>query len=128
LRTIRLDDNFSYRSGPHKDIAEIYQQRKAEEFDPSTARVVNSSPRLVDLEVQCHPPAWCRCWILLDPLHRSNIERELRGGNPLKATFPSDRGEPVTLFATEMVREGFGDVSVRRIDAIAYSVLACPSL
>jgi len=128
LRTIGLDENFSYRSGPHTEIAEIYQQRKAEEFDPSTARVVNTSPRLVDLEEQCHPPTWCRCWILLDPLHRSNIERELKGGNPLKATFPSDSGEPVTLFATEMVREGFGDVSVRRIDAIAYSVLACPNI
>lgn len=128
LRAISHDDNFSYRSSPHKDIAEIYQQRKAEEFDPSTARVVNTSPRLVDLEEQCHPPTWCQCWIVLDPLHRSDLERKLREGNPLNATFPSDRGEPLILFNPDLVRGGFGNVSVRRIDAIAYSMLSCPGI
>jgi hypothetical protein len=122
------DDNFSYRSSPHREIAEIYQWRKAEEFDPSTARVVNTSPRVVDLEEQCHPARWCQCWIVLDPLHRSDFERQLRTGDPLKATFPSDRGEPVTLLAPEITRGVVGTVSVRRIDAIAYSMLTCPGV
>jgi hypothetical protein len=112
--------------GPHENIAKIYEQRRAEEFDPSTARVVNTSPRLVDLEQQCNPRSWCNCWIALDPLHKSDIDRELgRGFHRPQATFPSDRGEPVTLFPADVSNAGFGLVEVRRIDSIAYSVLSC---
>jgi hypothetical protein len=109
-------DPFTYKVGPHSDIAEIYNQRRSE-FNPSTPQVVNSSPRMFALGDQCRPPSGCGCWLLLDPQHTSDVERELgRGWHRPTAfsIFPQDEQPPA-----------FTIVYVRQIDPNAYAVLGC---
>jgi hypothetical protein len=108
-------DPFSYKVGPHSDIAEIYNQRRSE-FNPSTPQVVNSSPRLFALSEQCRPPNGCGCWLLLDPQHTSDVERALGQGwhRPTASIFPQDEQPPA-----------FTIVYVRQIDPNAYAVLGC---
>ena len=115
-----------FKDGPHSDIATIYDQRR-EKFSPSAPRVVNSSPRLVALEGQCRPPGDCRCWLLLDPQHRSNVEQELsrRRHHPTAqvSAFGGDRSW--TLCPQDEPHLAFATVDVRPINADAYAVLGC---
>jgi len=105
-------DPFFYRVSPLSDIAEIYNQRRSE-FTP---QVVNTSPRLFALGEECRPPSGCACWLLLDPQHASDVERELGQGwhRPVASVFPQDEQPPA-----------FTIVYVRQIDPNAYAVLGC---
>jgi|EndMetStandDraft_5_1072996.scaffolds.fasta_scaffold445146_1 hypothetical protein len=72
-----------------------------------------------------HPDAWPEFMPAgLTPVPPSELGR---GFQSPKATFPSDGGKPIILFDPEQTPQGvgFGYVEVRRIDSIAYSVVAC---
>jgi len=103
-------DRFTFTAGSHRDIADIYDQRRAD-LDAAALQ----APRLVALDEQCHPPAGCQCWILMDPARASGAEKESAGWH--RPTAP--------VFPTDTLPRHFAIVNVRRIDANAYSVLGC---
>ena len=107
LNAIR-GDRTRFTDGPHREIADIYHERRPAFVSPGS--------RLVPLDNQCHPPNWCTCWVLWDPSHTSGAEQDLgRWHRPKSSAFPTD------AFPIE-----FELVDVRRLDPDAYSVLACP--
>jgi hypothetical protein len=103
-------DRFTFTADPHSEIAAVYSQRRSE-FE----RVV-TTPRLIDLGDQCHPPGGCACWIVLDPKHMSGVEKEIGGWH---------RPDPASVFPIGTPPEQFAIVNVRLIDTKAYSVLGC---
>jgi hypothetical protein len=89
------------------EIDDIYRQRRSE--------FVSREPLLVQLEDQCRPPNWCRCYILRDPSHSGEIAQDLgRWHYPKSFMFPNSL--PIE----------FNLVDMKRIDSDTYSVLACP--
>jgi hypothetical protein len=97
-------DRFFYTSGPHREIAEIYQMRRSE--------LAPDKQQFFSLEQACRPPGGCDCWLLWDPNHSSHVETDIGGWHrPYTPFFPQD--------------SGFAIVDVRRIDSNAYSVLGC---
>lgn len=102
------DDRLVFPSRSHREIADIYRLQEVD-FDAT-----NRTPHLVYLNEQCHPPNGCRCYVLMDPDHRSGVENELGGWHqPTIPIFPN----------TLPVR--FEIVHVRALDSAAYSVLGC---
>ena len=99
------DDRLIFPAGAHREIAAIYQQRDVD-FE-----INNSSPHLVSLGEQCHPPSGCGCWVLIDPGHTSGAENDRGGWRRPKAS----------IFITGE----FGIVNARVLDSSAYSVLSC---
>jgi hypothetical protein len=100
-------DRTHFTDGPHREIADIYHRRQADFVSPG--------PRLVPLDNQCHPPNWCACWVLWDPSHTDEADKDLgRWHEPRSSAFP-----------TGMSPIAFERVDVKRIDPDAYSVLAC---
>jgi hypothetical protein len=103
-------DRFTFTAGPHSEISAIYSQRRLE-FEQLVV-----TPRLIDLDHQCHPPSCCACWIVVDPKHTSGVEKEIGGWH---------RPDPASIFPVGAIPLQFEIVDVRRIDANAYSVLEC---
>jgi hypothetical protein len=102
------DNRLVFPSRSHREIADIYHRQDVD-FDAT-----NRTPHLVFLDEQCHPPSGCRCYVLMDPDHRSGVENELGGWRrPTIPIFPN----------TLPVR--FEIVHVRALDSSAYSVLGC---
>lgn len=100
-------DRTRFTDGPHREIADIYHQRRPD--------FISSAPRLVPLDNQCHPPNWCKCWVLWDPSPSSEVEQDLgRWHRPKSSAFP-----------TGTLPIEFELVDVKRLDPDAYSVLAC---
>ena len=100
-------DRTRFTDGPHREIADIYHQRHADFVSPG--------PRLVPLDDQCHPPNWCTCWVLWDPSRTWGADNDLgRWHEPKSSAFP-----------TGTLPIEFELVDLRRLDADAYSVLAC---
>src|SRR5262249_40621398 len=64
-------DRFTFTAGPHNEIAGMYRQRRSE-FEQLAV-----TPRLIDLDDQCHPPSGCACWIVVDPKQTSGVEKEI---------------------------------------------------
>jgi hypothetical protein len=102
-------DRFTFTNGPHREIAEIYNGRRSE-----FARM-GPSPNLIDIGNQCHPPNGCGCWIVVDPMHASGIDEEIRGWHRPNAS----------IFPMYTYPRNFEIVNVRRLDGDAYSVLGC---
>jgi hypothetical protein len=103
-------DRFYITSGPHSEIADIYDRRQSQ-----LAAAANFNPLLVPLDNQCHPPPDCQCWVVLDPGHTTGVEREIGGWHrPATYILPADE-TPIR----------FAIVDVRRLNADAYSVLGC---
>jgi hypothetical protein len=103
-------DRFVFTSGPHGELGEIYAQRRSE-----FTSMASSSPRLIALDNQCHPPADCECWIVLDPTHTSGIEQDIGGWHAPKSL----------ILPVNTLPPHFAIVDVRRLDEDAYSVLGC---
>jgi hypothetical protein len=100
-------DRTHFTDGPHREIAAIYHQRHSDFVSPG--------PRLVPLDNRCHPPNWCTCWVFWDPARTGEVEKDLgRWHEPKSSAFP-----------TGTLPIEFELVDVRRLDADAYSVLAC---
>src|SRR5215831_18030277 len=71
------------------------------------------APTLLPSRSSATPPRWCECWILWDPARASGAEKEIGGWHrPTASIFPPDSGH-------------FAIVTVRQLDADAYSVLSC---
>jgi len=101
-------DRFAFANWSHREVADIYNQRRSELY-----AFTSRGTHLVALEEQCHPPRWCECWILWDPARASGAEKEIGGWHrPTASIFPPDSGH-------------FAIVTVRQLDADAYSVLSC---
>jgi hypothetical protein len=103
------DDRWTFPFGAHREIASIYREHDVD-FDKN-----NSTPHLMSLDQQCHPPSSCECWVLIDPGHRSGIENDLGGW----------RRPAAPIFLTDTLSLHFGIVNVRVLDSSAYSVLGC---
>ncbi len=102
-------DRFTFTAGPHREIADIYHQRRSE-----LERNV-SDPGLIDIDDQCHPPNGCGCWIVVDLRHTSGVEREIgRWHRPSAA-----------IFSMNTSPGPFEIVDVMQINNRAYSVLGC---
>jgi hypothetical protein len=100
-------DRTHFTDGPHREITDIYRQRRADFVSPG--------PRFVPLDNQCHPPNWCSCWVAWDPSETSEVEQELgRWHQPRTHAFL------IVSFPVE-----FSAVDVRRLEPHAYSALAC---
>jgi hypothetical protein len=104
------DDRFVLPSKSHQEIADIYNRRRVELFDPS------KGVRPIPLDVQCHPPSDCECWLLLDPNHTSGAEKEVVGG------WLNSWHRPAWSFP---IPANLAIVDVRRLGDDAFSVLGC---
>jgi hypothetical protein len=109
-----------FAASRHREIADIYRRRQSEhqsEFVFDQTKLSGMGPHLVSFDIQCHPRDECECWVVWDPRHVSGIEGDIgRSHKPASSIFPHETFYPQ-----------FSRVDVRRIDADAYSVLACPS-
>jgi hypothetical protein len=103
------DDRLVFPSGSHREIADIYHRQEVD-FDAA-----NRTPHLVFLDEQCHPPNGCRCYVLMDPDHRSGVESELGGW----------RRPTIPIFPPDTLPVRFEIVHVKALDSSAYSVLGC---
>lgn len=102
-------DRFAFTSAPHHEIAGIYTKRQFE-FNST-----HSISRLVDLDVQCHPPEGCACWLLIDPAQSSGVKKEI--GRWHRPTTP--------IFPVDTLPVNFAIIDVKQIDSNAYSILGC---
>jgi hypothetical protein len=103
-------DRFTFTSGPHSEIADIYVRRQSEFTSQA-----DLGPRLVALNNQCNLPYDCQCWIALDPGHTSGVEQDIGGWHRPRAS----------LVASDNWAEPFAIIDVKRLDADTYSVLSC---
>jgi hypothetical protein len=103
------DNRLVFPSRSHREIADIYHRQEVD-FDAT-----NRNPHLVFLDEQCHPPNGCRCYVLMDPDHRSGVESELGGW----------RRPTIPIFPPDTLPVRFEIVHVKALDSSAYSVLGC---
>jgi hypothetical protein len=104
-------DRFAFTAGPHREIADIYYQRRSEFAVPSP------DPRFFALKSQCRPPSGCECWVLVDLAHTSGVEREIGGWRRAQAS--------IFIDWDAVGPKDFAIVNVKQIDSNAYSILGC---
>lgn len=102
---------YQFAGRAHQEISDIYSRNRSQ-FD-----LITPLPRLVDLDQRCHPPGGgaggCQCWLLLDPMHVSQAEKEKAGWHRPTVPIFLAKDLPIRL------------IDVRPINSNAFSVLGC---
>jgi hypothetical protein len=128
LKDFVSGDPFCLPQPMHDTIRAAYAENRSNLIREDSERpraihhgIMTILPRtvLVD-EGKCHPPSGCSCWIIWDPAHISEVEKDVSGW-----LTPGWLTPKAGLLSASSTQTDFRIAHIRPIDSNAYSAIGC---